>query len=78
MATNLAMMKDNEHTMAIVVQRISSKGAVKTFDKDGNMIMNVTTSPVQENNELIEMLFLSSGCDALTLGQSLVKYIRKG
>jgi hypothetical protein len=41
------------------------------------MVMDVITSPTKENTGLAEMIFLSRGYDALTLGRPLVKHARK-
>ena len=51
-------MKDAEHTIAIVVDRSSKKGAVRAHDQDNKMVLNVTINPVQKNAGSIEMIFL--------------------
>jgi len=71
------MVKDKEHTMAVIVKKASSEGAVRAFDKEGKMVTSIITKPTQENTGKVEMLFLSSGCDALIRGQPLVRYVRK-
>lgn len=72
-----SMEKAKEYTVAVVVKLASSEGAVRAFDKEGELAKAILTKPTSENAGKVEMLFLSSGCDALATGQPSVKYIRK-
>ncbi len=73
----MSMMKDKEYTMTVIVKKVSSESVVKAFDKKEKMITSIITKLMQENTEKVEMLFLSSGCNALIREQLLMRYVWK-
>jgi len=71
----MSMMKDKEYTMTVIVKKVSSESVVKAFDKKEKMITSIITKLMQENTEKVEMLFLSSDCNALIREQFLMRYV---
>jgi len=74
---DMSIVKDKEHTMAVIIKKASSEGAVRAFDKKRKMVTSIIIKPTQESTRKIEMRFSSSRCDALIRGRLLVRYVRK-
>ena len=72
-----AIVKDDNGPMAIVVKRDYNEGAVRVFNETGNEEIQEITGPSRAQPGQAVMLVLSTGCDALTLGRTQVKYIRR-